>query len=82
MALLLALAVLLREVDANARNPIVKGIHEGANFFAEACTGMIVFRGHPKREITVDRVSRSSFICLSGHPIAPVERAPSSPMVD
>jgi hypothetical protein len=54
IALLIALAVLLRDVDANARNTIVKGIHEGANFFAGAFTGIITFRGHPKREITVD----------------------------
>jgi hypothetical protein len=54
IALLIALAVVLRDVDANARNTIVKGIHEGANFFAGAFTGIITFRGHPKREITLD----------------------------
>jgi hypothetical protein len=54
IALLIALAVVLRDVDANARNTIVKGIHEGANFFAGAFTGIVTFKGHPKREITVD----------------------------
>src|ERR1700730_5695162 len=54
IALLIALAVLLRDVDANARNTIVKGIHEGANFFAGAFTGIVTFRGHAKREITID----------------------------
>ena len=54
IALLIALAILLRDVDANASNTIVKGIHEGANFFAGAFTGLIRFNGHPKRAITVD----------------------------
>jgi hypothetical protein len=54
IALLIALAIVLRDVDANAGNTIVKGIHEGANFFAGAFTGLIRFNGHPKRAITVD----------------------------
>jgi hypothetical protein len=54
IALLIALAIVLRDVDANSRNTIVKGIHEGANFFAGAFTGLITFKGHAKREITVD----------------------------
>jgi hypothetical protein len=54
IALLIGLAIVLRDVDANAGNTIVKGIHEGANFFASAFTGLITFSGHPKRAITVD----------------------------
>lgn len=54
IALLIALAIVLRDVEANAANSIVKGIHEGANFFAGAFSGLISFQGHPKREITVD----------------------------
>jgi hypothetical protein len=54
IALLIGLAILLRDVDANGHNTIVKGIHEGANFFAGAFTGLISFNGHPKRAITVD----------------------------
>jgi hypothetical protein len=54
IALLIGLAIVLRDVNANAANTIVKGIHEGANFFAGAFTGLIAFHGHPKREITVD----------------------------
>jgi hypothetical protein len=54
IALLIALAIVLRDVDANAANSIVKGIHEGANFFAGAFTGLITFGGHAKRAITVD----------------------------
>jgi hypothetical protein len=54
IALLIALTIVLRDVDANASNTIVKGIHEGANFFAGAFTGLIRFNGHPKRAITVD----------------------------
>jgi len=54
IALLIALAIALRDVDANASNTIVKGVHEGANFFAGAFTGLIRFNGHPKRAITVD----------------------------
>jgi len=54
VALLILLAIVLRDVDANAHNTIVKGIHEGANFFAGAFTGLIRFSGHAKRAITVD----------------------------
>ena len=54
IALLIALAIVLRDVDANPRNTIVKGIHDGANFFAGAFTGLVTFKGHAKREITVD----------------------------
>ncbi len=54
IALLIALAIVLRDVDANQSNTIVKGIHEGANFFAGAFTGLITFSGHPKRAITID----------------------------
>jgi hypothetical protein len=54
IALLILLAIVLRDVDANANNTIVKGIHEGANFFAGAFTGLIRFNGHPKRAITAD----------------------------
>jgi hypothetical protein len=54
IAVLIALAIVLRDVDANQSNTIVKGIHEGANFFAGAFTGLITFSGHPKRAITVD----------------------------
>jgi hypothetical protein len=54
IALLIAIAIVLRDVDANAGNSIVKGIHEGANFFAGAFTGLINFSGHPKRAITIN----------------------------
>jgi hypothetical protein len=54
IAVLIALAILLRDVDANAHNTIVKGIHDGANFFAGAFTGLFMFSGHPKRAITVN----------------------------
>jgi hypothetical protein len=54
IALLIALAIVLADVSANPGNTIVKGIHEGANFFAGSFTGLIRFTGHPKRAITVD----------------------------
>jgi hypothetical protein len=54
IALLIALAIVLRDVDANASNTLVKGVHEGANFFAGAFTGLIRFPRHAKRAITVD----------------------------
>jgi hypothetical protein len=54
IALLIGLAIVLVDVDANRTNSIVKGIHEGANFFAGAFTGLIKFSGHSKRAITVD----------------------------
>ena len=54
IALLIALAIVLVLVGANTSNAIVKGVHEGANFFAGSFTGLIRFSGHPKREIAVD----------------------------
>jgi hypothetical protein len=55
IALLIALAIVLRDVDANASNSIVKGIHDGANFFAGAFTDLIKFSGnHAKRAITIN----------------------------
>ena len=54
IALLIAIAVVLRDVDANAHNSIVKGINDGANFFASPFTDLISLHGHPKRAITVN----------------------------
>jgi hypothetical protein len=54
IAVLIGLAILLRDVDANSGNTIVKGVHDGANFFAGAFTGLATFHGHPKRAITID----------------------------
>jgi hypothetical protein len=54
IALLIVLAIVLRDVNANAANSIVKGIHEGANFFAGSFTDLITFSGHAKRAITVN----------------------------
>ena len=54
IALLIALAIVLVDIGANPSNTIVKGIHEGANFFAGAFTGMITFSGKHKLELTVD----------------------------
>ena len=51
---MIALAILLADVDANTANTIVKGIHESANFFAGSFSGMIHFTGHPKRAISVN----------------------------
>lgn len=54
IVVLIGLAIVLRDIGANPTNTIVKGLHEGANFFAGAFTGLISFHGHPKRAITVD----------------------------
>jgi len=54
IALLIGLAIVLADLNANPANSIAKGIHEAANFFAGAFTGLITFSGHPKREITVN----------------------------
>ena len=52
--LLIVAAIVVRDVDANATNGVVEAVHEGANFFAGAFTGLISFSGHPKRAITVN----------------------------
>jgi hypothetical protein len=54
IGLLIALAIILFDIGANGSNTIVKGIHEGANFFAGSFTGMITFSGKPKLELSVD----------------------------
>ncbi len=54
IALLIVAAIVLRVVDANATNGVVEAVHEGANFFAGAFTGLISFTGHPKRAIIVN----------------------------
>lgn len=54
IALLILLAIVLFDIGANGSNTIVKGLHEGANFFAGAFTGMITFTGKPKLELSVN----------------------------
>jgi len=54
IVLLVGLAIVLRDVEANPHNTIVRGVHDGANFFAGSFSGLITFTHHPKREITVD----------------------------
>jgi hypothetical protein len=54
IALLILLAIVLVDVGANPSNTIVKGIHEGANFFAGSFTGLLRYTGHPKRAISVN----------------------------
>jgi hypothetical protein len=54
IALLILLAIVLFDIGANGSNTIVKGIHEGANFFAGSFTGMLTFSGKPKLELSVD----------------------------
>ncbi len=55
IAILIGLAIILVDVKANPANGVVKGVHEGANFFAGEFTGLISFAGnHPKRAITVN----------------------------
>jgi hypothetical protein len=54
IGLLIALSIVLFDIGANSSNTIVEGIHEGANFFAGAFTGLITFSGKPKLELSVD----------------------------
>jgi hypothetical protein len=54
IALLIVAAIVLQDVGANPHNGVVEGVREGANFFAGAFTGMITFKGHPDRAITVN----------------------------
>ena len=75
IALLIGLAIVLSDLSANPANTIAKGIHEGANFFAGAFTGLITFSGHPKREITVDWGIALVVFLIVGALIADVFRA-------
>lgn len=54
VVLLIALAIVLVDVGANGSNTIVRGVHEGANFFAGAFTGLVTDHGHYKRELSID----------------------------
>jgi len=74
IALLIGLAIVLRDVDANAHNTIVRGLHDGANFFAGSFTGIATFAGHPKRAITVDWGIALAVYLLAGALVAGVIR--------
>ncbi len=54
IALLIGLAILLRDVGANPSNSVVSAIHDAANFFAGSFTGLVSEAGHPKRAITLN----------------------------
>jgi hypothetical protein len=54
IALLIGLGIVLSVAGANASNAIVKGIHEGANFFAGGFNALVTTNGHPRREIAIN----------------------------
>jgi hypothetical protein len=54
IALLIGLAILLRDVGANPHNDIVNGLHDAANFFAGSFTGLVNESGHAKRAISIN----------------------------
>ncbi|HEX4106957.1 MAG TPA: hypothetical protein VHX88_02415 [Solirubrobacteraceae bacterium] len=54
VVLLIVLAIVLRDAGANPHNTIVKGVHKGAHFFAGPFDGLFTFRGHPKKELSID----------------------------
>jgi hypothetical protein len=54
ITLLIVLAIVLRDLDANAQNSIVKAIHDGANFFASPFNNIFKETGHAKRAITIN----------------------------
>jgi hypothetical protein len=54
IALLIVAAILLRDLDANATNSLVKAVHNAANFFAGSFTGLFKETGHPKRALTIN----------------------------
>jgi hypothetical protein len=54
IALVIVAAILLRDLDANATNSLVKAVHNVANFFAGSFTGLFKETGHAKREITIN----------------------------
>jgi hypothetical protein len=53
IVLLIVLAIVLYDVNASGANTLVRGIHEGANLFAGAFTGLVGFDGHAKWAITL-----------------------------
>ena len=70
IAALIAAAIVLVDVGANASNSIVEAVHEGANLFAGSFTGLFSFPGHYKRTITVDWGIAAIVFLLAGALIA------------
>jgi hypothetical protein len=68
VVLLILLAVLLRDIGANPHNSIVRGVHDGAHFFARPFDAMFTYSGvHPKRQVTVNwGVAAAAYALLGG----------------
>lgn len=54
IVVLIVVGIVLRDLDANAANSVVKGIHNGANFFASPFNNLFKETGHYKRAITIN----------------------------
>ena len=54
IALLIVAAIVLRDLDANSGNSIVKAVHDGASFFAHPFNNVFTESGHAKRAITLN----------------------------
>ncbi len=54
VALLIALGILLRDVDANSRNSIVKDIHDAGSFLVGPFKDVITENGKPKLALSIN----------------------------
>lgn len=74
IALLIVAAILLRDLDANSSNSIVKAIHDGANFFAHPFNNVFAEKGHPKRAIAINWGIAAAVFLLVGWFVASLIR--------
>jgi hypothetical protein len=86
ITLLIVAAIVLRVLDANAANGIVKAVHDGANFFASPFSSIFSLH-NPKAAIAVNWGIAAIVYFAVGHLIAsliarsaPVGVAPSEPV--
>ena len=54
IALLIVAAILLRDLDANSQNSIVKAVHDGAKFFASPFNNVFSEPGDAKKAISIN----------------------------
>jgi hypothetical protein len=69
IALLIVAAIVLRVLDANATNSIVKDVHDGANFFASPFSSLFSLH-NPKAHIAVNWGIAAVVYFAVGHFIA------------
>jgi hypothetical protein len=74
--LLIALAIVLYDLKANPANSVVKGIHNGANFFASPFNGLFSIHGL-RKSLTVNWGIAAVAYLIAGAIIASILATPA-----